>query len=293
MILITGANGYIGSCLSSKLHPEAVVTQDSMRNYTEEHIPIKIKTDIIFEDRCREMVRGVSAVIHLGAVTGVGECENAKSESERINVYGTTNLLKSASEMGVEKFIFASTSAVYGQSTRYEVDENHRVNPRFEYGKQKYQAEMAVRLYSNRMTCIILRKSNVYGKALFVKNTVFDSFMEKVLKKETIFITGSGNQKRDFLHIEDCISAYQLALQCPFGGTFNIGGSDCISISDLAELINTECFKIRGHRSRIEFVPKDEPEWRNFYYNSERANRFLGYEPKRKIIDEIHSRLRV
>ena len=285
-ILITGAAGYIGSQLAriliQKNYDLTLIDNYSTHSNIKEingvaiqHQDIRDKIDISEYD----------TIFHLAAISGIKTCEEDKEEAFDVNVRGTFNLLKTCKG----RFIFPSTSAVYGQAELPEIDEQHSTIPRSHYGVTKLEGERLVTLHDNYC---ILRFSNVYGMGLFCKRTVADCFVETALKKETLTIHGDGRQRRDFVHINDVVRSYILAMKLDTNATYNIGGNEALSINDIAELVIKNNRQVFGYTLDKKYIPIDcGMVWKDFIYSSRLAKDGLGYEPAYSISDEIRERL--
>jgi len=146
-----------------------------------------------------------------------------------------------------------------------------------------------VKLHSNYC---ILRFSNIFGKGYICKRTVADLFIENALKKESIQIHGDGKQRRDFVHLNDAIRAYLLAMKSDINGIFNIGDNEALNINEIAELTAKTYRKLFDGNIAIEHIPIDcGILWKDFVYSSLKAKTILGYEPMYSISDEISERL--
>jgi UDP-glucose 4-epimerase len=201
-----------------------------------------------------------------------------------VNVRGTYNLLKTLRG----RIIFASTSAVYGEATKPEIDEAHAANPLSSYGSTKFRAEKLVELHDDYA---VFRFSNIYGYGLMHKRTVTDIFIESALKQQPLVIHGDGRQRRDFVHINDALHAYWQAMNTNYCGIYNIGGNEALSINDIAELVIKQYRNVFGYTLKKQYIPEDcGRRWRDFTYSSEKAKSELGYEPGYSVSDEIRSR---
>jgi UDP-glucose 4-epimerase len=285
-ILISGAAGYIASWLARNLIKQnhEVTLWDNYRipsNLTEiENVKIE-KRDI--RDSCD--VSEFDVIFHLGAVSGINDCEENKEEAYDINVRGTFNLLKTCQG----RFLFPSTSAVYGIADASEIDETHPTLPRSFYGQNKLDAENMVKLHHSYG---ILRFSNIYGKGYTCKRTVADCFIENALNGSPLMIHGDGKQRRDFVHINDVIRSYILVMQSDINGIYNIGGNEALSINEIADLVKNNYRKIFGDEVIIKRIPIDcGMLWKDFNYLSKLAKDVLRYEANYTISDEIRSRL--
>ena len=284
-ILITGASGLVGSILAQHLIKKNLEVDLIDNGYIHSHlkdisgVPIK-KIDI--RDDIDTSIYDV--IIHCAAIAGINECEKNPEEAYSVNVKGTYNLLRNFKG----RFLFPSSSAVYGQAEHPEIDETHPVIPRSVYGKNKFEAEGIIKLHSDYC---ILRFSNIYGKGIFCKRTVADCFVENALKKETLLIHGDGKQRRDFVHINDVVRSYIVAMRSDINGIFNIGGNEALSINDIAELVSKNYRNIFGYTIEVKHIPIDcGVSWKDFTYSSKLAKEMLGYEPAYSINDEIRER---
>lgn len=284
-MLITGAAGYVGSYLASKLifknHDVTLIDNyfkpsniKEINNVPIEHKDIRDLTDLSEYD----------VIFHLAAISGIKECEEKKEEATDVNVRGTFNILKTCKG----RIVFASSSAVYGQAEESEIDETHPVIPRSHYGTTKLEAEQLVKLHNNYC---ILRFSNIYGMGQFCKRTVADLFVEMALKKENLIIHGDGRQRRDFIHINDAVRSYLLAIRLDTNGTYNIGGNEALSINDIAELVIKNYREIFGYTLEKKYILIDcGILWKDFIYSCKLAKDELRYEPTYTVDDEVRER---
>lgn len=287
-ILVTGAAGYVGSFLAKKLiklgyRIRLIDNYYIPSNITEiDYIPIE-KVDI----RDEIDISNYDIIVHCAAISGIGKCEHDKKEAQSVNVKGTYNLIKSCKG----RFIFPSTSAIYGVCQEPIITEKHPPIPRNYYGQTKLNAEKIVELSEKY---VILRFSNIYGNGLFCKRTVTDIFIESALRNMPLEIKGDGRQRRDFVHINDVIRAYLLAVKSEINGVYNIGGNQALSINEIAELVNKRYQKLNGIRLDVKYIPEDcGVIWKDFEYSSQKAKDFLRYEPLYSISDEVADRLNV
>lgn len=286
-IIITGAAGYVGSALARTLIQKNYDVTLMDNYYSHSNIQEISGIQIQHMDiRRKELdISNYDIIFHLAAVSGIKDCEEKQEEAFDTNIRGTFNLLKTCKG----RIITPSTSAIYGQAESPEIDEQHSTIPRSHYGQTKLEAEKLIRLHSNYC---ILRFSNIYGMGLFCKRTVADCFVETALKKETLTIHGDGRQRRDFVHINDAIRAYILAMKSEVNGTYNIGGNEALSINDIAELVIKSYRQIFGYTLDKKYIPIDcGMLWKDFTYSSKLAKEYLGYEPAYSISDEIKERL--
>ena len=107
----------------------------------------------------------------------------------------------------------------------------------------------------------------------------------------TLLIHGDGKQRRDFVHINDVVRSYIVAMRSDINGIFNIGGNEALSINDIAELVSKNYRNIFGYTIEVKHIPIDcGVSWKDFTYSSKLAKEMLGYEPAYSINDEIRER---
>jgi UDP-glucose 4-epimerase len=245
-ILVTGGAGFIGSHLCQRLLKERhkVKCIDNFYRFDEEKIS-ELKSNSNFEVveadiRNREEIephfQDIDYVIHLAAQSDVaGSLEN-KDYSFETNLKGTWNVLRSSEKNNVDRFIFASSREVYGD-TEGKVSEDQELNPKNFYGVSKASGEMYLDQFEeySDLETYALRLANVYGPG--DKNRVIPIFLEKAKNNETMELYG-GDQVLDFVWIEDVVEAFTKIIQ---DGSehrkINIGSGEGTSIRELAHLI--------------------------------------------------------
>lgn len=287
-IRVTGSHGYIGSLLCNYLKLDGSSRYDIKRHeeYDIEETPV-----------IRKLVHGCDTIVHLAAISGIKQCEDYSDAAWLLNRNATLRIAKALKEAGGRKFIFASSSSVYGEATEYHVDEACTTNPRNVYGRTKLGAEKDIlELQDDTFKVFILRKSNVYGKGTYSKGiTVMDKFISSYLDGETITVAGTGSQKRDFLHIMDTVSLYaRIAIGDKYrSGIYNVGGNEIVSIRELAYLINDIGESIFGHRVPVEFNGRNDSSsgWHDFTYDCRRSAMEFQFSPIFRIEDYIKERM--
>jgi len=269
--VITGAAGYIGSYICR-----------------EWNIPDQDQYDIVFSqdqnvenrDTQTRIAEGTDTIVHLAAISGVRNCYKHPGEAWRTNTRATLRLAERAKAAGVKTFIFPSSSAVYGREEGH-IEESQKTRPLTVYGHTKLLAERIIELASDTFRVVILRKSNVYGTGTFRKlGTVMESFITNALNGQALFISGSGKQARNFIHIEDTAELYKEIADRPDfpSGIYNVAGPDTLTIADLAALIESWPQEIAWHAT-------------NLYYDCSKLCSVLKMRPARTIAQYIGERL--
>jgi UDP-glucose 4-epimerase len=259
--LVTGGAGFIGSNLVDALLEEGheVIIIDNMSNGDQENLDQAIKkgaTLVVGDIRSEsldEYFQGVDAVFHLAAMARVQPSIENPLEFDDVNVRGTLNILEHCRRNKVKRFVFSSSSSVYGEppvrvsTGSIGFRENDPTKPMSPYGLQKLIGEQYCKLYTSLhgMECIALRYFNVYGERQSIKGAyklVMGIFAEQRLKGEPLTIVGDGEQRRDFTYVDDVVEANMLAAESEFEGyyVFNIGHGDSRSVNQIAELFGGE-----------------------------------------------------
>ncbi len=300
MILVTGAAGYIGGYLINKLLEDdkfadydIVGIDNFIVGYRDNYNLIKkdkrvklLEGDITDRNFLKNLMRDVEIVYHLAAISYVDICNNHPELAFRINVEGTLNLLEESVKNSVEYFVFPSSAAVYGNVEGSIAKEDMKVSPLNKYGAMKASCEALCNAYYNSygLKTVVLRFTNIYGVGTYPKwGTVVANFIRRALNNEPLIIHGSGEQKRDFIHIDDVVELYKLVvLRNCAGEIFNAGSGYSASIKELAELVS-KIAEEKGFKTEIRFVEKREAKERRFSYDVSKVKEKLNFSPKHDI----------
>lgn len=199
-----------------------------------------VHEDIRHTSLVRKLVRSVDYVVHLAALVSVAESLRDPVLTWDINVNGTLNLLRACVDFGVKRFVYASSSAVYGSVEKLPIREDYPANPQSPYGASKLEAEKLIQEFHVNfgLETVCLRYFNVYGprQAYSDYSGVITQFLKRIEKNLPLVIFGDGEQTRDFVYVEDVVEANLLALKSgkAVGKTFNIGTGVATSINRLA-----------------------------------------------------------
>jgi UDP-glucose 4-epimerase len=290
-ILVTGGAGFIGSYLAKELlRDHKVIVFDNLFTGSEANIPKGarfIKGDLRnLEDI--EKIPKVEVVFHLAAQVSVSYSIPNPKEDEEINVRGTINLLEWCKRNDVQKVVYISSAAVYGEPKYLPINEEHPTEPISPYGISKLAAEKYTLLYKNS---IILRLANVYGKGGVKEGEagVIHIFAENLKNNKPLEIFGDGTQTRDFINIRDAVKACVLALS--YNGkekVFNIGSGKETAISELVELF-------KRFRPNLEVIYKEKREGDIYrsYFDISKAEKELKFKPEVELQDGIKDLLEV
>jgi UDP-glucose 4-epimerase len=252
-ILVTGGAGFIGSHLAFELlkRKHSVVIFDNLcfgKIANLKEISKKpgfefVEGDIRDENKLEAAFHGVNAVIHLAALIDITASVIDPASTNEVNVRGTLNVLKEAARCKVKRFVFASSTAVYGDSETLPVTEKAIVNPISPYAASKLAGEAYCKAFAGSygLSTVVLRFFNVYGPRS--ENSpycgVITKFLQQANKGEIINIYGDGKQTRDFINVKDIAEGLILALEANDvdGETFNICTGIPTSINDLARAV--------------------------------------------------------
>lgn len=265
-VLITGGAGFIGSHLAEELARQGyhiIIVDDlstgkvgNIKDLLEVGSVEFLQESVTDLPLLKKVSRGVDAIFHLAAVSNVPQSIDNPIQTHEVNNTGTLNVLLAASENGVKKVIYASSSSVYGDTSAPFQDEDMLPNPLSPYAVTKLTGEYYCRVFQEMygLPTASLRYFNVYGPGQDADSqyaAVIPKFIKNVLSGKAPIIFGDGEQTRDFTFVRDVIAATILAALGSTTGVFNIGSGRGITINKLARLI------IRLSGSRIKPVYSD------------------------------------
>jgi len=270
-VLVTGGDGFIGKELVRQLIREgAEVTVLSRSKTSASH---HLCADITKADELADITGTYDVVYHLAALVSVRKSLQNPEETFKINVEGTKNMLEFAKRCNVKKFIFCSSCMVYGHNDG-AVAETSPCGPENPYGKSKLEAEKLVRESGRFFDVAIGRFFNAYGSGQ--EGDVIGLFIRNALGNKPLRIEGSGNQKRDFLHVRDIAHALILLDdEKADGETLNFATGEGTSINDLAQAV------IRMTKSASQIVRTKAAQTEGSSIgNIAKARKLLGWSPK-------------
>ena len=245
--IVTGGSGFIGSHLSRFLinnNHEVIVVDDLRRGNLKnlEDIKDKIqfeKINILDFEEMKNISTNIDGIFHQAALGSVPQSFKEPEEYFRVIAIGTENILKLAKECNC-KVVYASSSSVYGNQTKFPIQEDATKNPLNPYGKAKLEAEKFAKQYSqNNVQVIGLRYFNVFGIGQNPNYAgVIPRFIERLSQNKPPIIEGDGTHIRSFTFIDDVVDANWKAFQSNVSHTFlNIASNTSTSINSLAKLM--------------------------------------------------------
>ncbi|MGY5871298.1 MAG: GDP-mannose 4,6-dehydratase [Candidatus Thorarchaeota archaeon] len=292
-IVVTGASGFIGSHLVDFLLSKGcvVIGIDNMRTGKEENLASAISNDKfrlanadIRDSKLSTMIEeDIDTIFHLAAISSIKKSVEDPLLVNDVNVNGTINVLELARKKNVNRFVFSSSAAIYGDPVKMPVREDFPFNPLSPYAASKIAAEMFIQSYGKSfgMNTTILRYFNVYGprQEFSAYSGVVSIFINEILAGNPIKIEGDGKQTRSFLHVADVVSATQKAgeVSATIGETINISGPDMISIIQLAQIMRKS---VEDHQSEIIHVDPRVGDVKESIGSTEKAQKLLGFSPQ-------------
>ncbi|OGS22572.1 MAG: UDP-glucose 4-epimerase [Elusimicrobia bacterium RIFOXYA2_FULL_39_19] len=293
-ILITGGAGYVGTVLTKKLvalgHDVKVIDLciygEEVLGDTLQKSNFKLfKGDIRDRALLETSIPGSDTVIHLACISNDPSYELNPDLSKTINYDAFVDILDISKKSGVSKFIFASSSSVYGVKETENVTENLSLEPLTDYSKYKALCEeLLLKEQIPQMTSVILRPATVcgYSPRLRLDLTV-NILTAHAINKNKITVFG-GNQKRPNIHIDDIVDYYIALLDMPkekiAGNIFNAGYENH-TVSQIAEIVK----EALGKDIPIDTVPSDDN--RSYHISSAKIQKELGLAPKKTIRDAV------
>jgi NAD dependent epimerase/dehydratase len=296
-ILVTGADGFIGSHLVEMLaaegHEVTALSQYNSFNYWGwledveclERVKV-VSGDIRDPHFCRTIVEGQDVVFHLAALIAIPFSYVAPDSYVDVNVKGTLNICQAARDLGVSRVIHTSTSEVYGTALYVPIDEKHPLQPQSPYSASKIGADAIAGSFHAAfdLPLTIVRPFNTYGPRQSAR-AVIPTMIAQIASGRKEIAIGDTSPTRDFNYVEDTCRAFMLLADCPeaIGRTVNAGSNFEISIADTFDTIR----RLMG--SDAEFVtdesrmrPAKSEVFRLWCDNTE-IRRLTGYEPKHGI----------
>lgn len=295
-VMVTGGFGYIGAklarFLSDKCHEVSIFSNTIPEKFSGHGNPYKVyRGDILVKKDIQKALDKVDAVVHLAALPQ-DKCREQPLMAFEINGIGTRNVLESAKEHGVKKFIYISTFHVYGKQNG-RITEETMPFPMNDYALSKLLGEYYCKQFSNDMKCVILRVSNSYGFSPSPSGAglVINDLCRQCAKEKKIILRSRGRQKRDFVALSDVCEAISIILDTTIDRikemVFNVGGKKILSIREAAKLVANVYFQIYGRVAPVDFVkdPMDENAV-DFEFDIDRIRK-LGYKPKADMEKEV------
>ncbi len=297
--LVTGAAGFVGSHLCERLLDEGlrVVGLDSFTSYYPRRTK-EANLAPLLDSPAFSFIEGdlrtlkldaliaredIHYVFHDAGQAGVRPSWGREFEEYvNCNILATQALLEACRNAHLVRFVFASSSSVYGDAERLPTTENELPRPVSPYGVTKLAAENLCLLYAKqyRIPVVALRYFSVYGPRQR-PDMAFHLFIRELLDGQPIRILGDGEQTRDFTFVSDIVAANVMAMRTADGDghVFNIGGGSRVTMNATVELLG----EIMGLQPRVVYTPRAAGDHRHGAADISRARTALGYQPSVKL----------
>ena len=286
--VITGGAGFIGSNLVERLVKEGskvhVIDNFSFGkpencNKKAHYYNIDLSQKSNF-NQVKEVCKNADSVFHLACIARVQPSIKNPVEYEMNNTISTVNILKASVESNVRRFIYSSSSSVYGNQTNLPLKEDFKTNPLSPYGAQKLYGEILCKTFSKvyGLETVSLRYFNVYGEKQNIDGAyalVIGIFLNQRFNEKSLTVRGDGSQRRDFTYVGDVVRANILASRSEHVGSgeiINIGNGKNKSINEIASYVG----------GKIKYI---EPVLEPFETLADnlKAKKLLNWEPKQDV----------
>ncbi|MEM6794617.1 MAG: SDR family oxidoreductase [Acidobacteriota bacterium] len=300
-ILVTGGGGYVGSALVPHLlklgHSVRVLDLfwygDGVFEACREDRGLElVRGDIRDAERVRQAVRGVDAVVHLACISNDPSFELDPALGKSINLDAFPGLVEASLEAGVRRFVYASSSSVYGVKDEPSVREEASPEPLTDYSRFKLECEglLLEACRGEAMVPIVARPATVCGAAPRQRlDLTVNILTAHALERGVIRVFG-GSQLRPNLHIRDMVAAYQTLLEAPAakvrGEAFNIGYENR-AVGEIAGKVQAALAGDAGGGAEVEIRVEPSDDLRSYHIDSGKILRVLGFRPRRTLEDAI------
>ncbi|NLA24347.1 MAG: NAD-dependent epimerase/dehydratase family protein, partial [Bacteroidales bacterium] len=294
-VLISGGAGFIGSNLADFMLANNwnVISVDNFdefysKNLKKKNIEISLKNpnykfiesdirDISYLDK--EINFNIDVFIHLAAKAGVRYSIKYPIGYKEVNVDGTQKALELAVKKNTNKFIFASSSSVYGNSSTPFVEDTTPLNPISPYAQSKTLSEKLGREYAQKkgFEYVALRFFSVYGPRLR-PDLVMNKIAKSIFQNEILNVYGNGSAARDYTHVNDIINGIYACITAKFEKPeiINLGNNNPISLSEIISIFEEETNK----KAKINYIAPIKEECEITWADTSKAKRLLNFKPK-------------
>lgn len=295
-ILVTGGAGYVGANLIPKLLKQGYrVTVLDLFIYGEDIFTDQIRKnpalkvvhgDIRDQKLVKENLKGIDCVVHLACISNDPSFDLNPELGRSINLDAFRPLVELSREAGVQRFIYASSSSVYGVKEEENVTEEMSLEPLTDYSKYKAECEEILKEYiDDKWTAVTIRPATVCGYSRRQRlDVVVNILTNHAYHNRKIKVLG-GAQKRPNIHIEDMTDLYVYLLTCPrekiHGKIFNAGYENH-TVDQLAMMVK------EAIGSDVEIVRSVADDNRSYHVSSKKIEREIGFKPKHTIQEAVY-----
>jgi len=300
-VLVTGGAGYVGSVLVPRLIEKGyhvgvldlyMFGQDVLKSLDGHPNLEQIKGDIRDQPLLRQVLTGCDAVIHLACISNDPSFELNPALSRSINYDAFEPLVRISKEQGVSRFIYASTSSVYGISDAENITEEHALLPITDYNKFKGLCEpVLLEQQSRNFTTVVIRPATVCGYSPRQRLDLTVNILSNYAINKRFITVFGGQQKRPNIHMDDLVDLYLMLLEVRddliAGQIFNAGYQNH-SVMEIAEKVRNVVQDEMPWSKEVEIVTTPSDDLRSYHISSEKIKRVLGFVPNHTIENAVH-----
>ena len=297
-VLVTGGAGYVGSLLVPQLLEAGYrVSVYDILYFGDDFLPkdnpalTVIKGDIRDTAQLAQALKGVDAVISLACISNDASFELDENLSTSVNLHAFEPMVVAAKVAGVKRFVYCSSSSVYGVSDSPDVTEEHPLVPLTLYNKYKGMCEPLLFKYqSPSFVCVAIRPATLCGYAPRQRLDLSVNILTNHAVNNSKITVFGGAQKRPNLHVQDMVDLYKLLLEVPdekiAGQIFNAGVQN-MSIMEIAQVAKRVVEELFPEKGDIPIVTTPTDDIRSYHVNSSKISRVLGFQPQRTVEDAV------
>lgn len=289
-IFITGGAGYVGSVLVPKLLDKGYeVTVLDLMIYGEDVLPkhenlSAVKGDIRDIELLKKLIPGHDAVIHLACISNDPSFELNPDLGKSINLDPFEPMVQISKQAGVKRFIYASSSSVYGIKDEPNVTEDMELEPLTDYSKFKAECEKILKKYeSDDFTAMTIRPATVCGYSPRLRLDLTVNILTNFAVNKGFIKVFGGEQKRPNIHIQDMTDLYCLLLELPSekiqGKVFNAGYEN-FKVKEIAQMVKNVV-------GEVDIITEPTDDNRSYHISSDLIKKEIGFEPKHSIEDAV------
>jgi nucleoside-diphosphate-sugar epimerase len=297
-VLVTGGAGYVGSLLTPQLIELGYrVSVYDIMYFGHEFLPKKHPSLEVIQGDIRDVARldlalkGIDVVINLACISNDASFELDEKLSTSINLDAFEPMVVASKRAGVKRFIYASSSSVYGVSDSPDVTEEHPLVPLTLYNKYKGMCEPLLWKHQSKdFVCVTIRPATLCGYAPRQRLDLSVNILTNhAINAGKITVFG-GSQKRPNLHVQDMCELYKLLLEVPdekiAGQTFNAGFQN-LSIMEIAQIAKRVVQQEFPDKGDIPIITTPTDDIRSYHVNSDKIQRVLGFKPQHNVEDAV------